>query len=153
MGIGHFQMRSFPFPVMASWNFVFFCKGAVREPYAIVRASLGRSEQVGQRGGPLYRSILPTSGPRLMIGVTFDIGATHAWTEIYIPGAGWHGLPLFCSAREHGTRHGPVAIGVTRQVPPATYESAGYRSADAFPRDDANIDVCASLHLPSYSLV
>ena len=35
----------------------------------------------------------------------------------------------------------------------ATYESAGYRSADAFPRDDANIDVCVSLHLPSYPLV
>ena len=50
------------------------------------------------------------------------------------------------------TRHGPVAIGVIRRVPPATYEPAGYRSADAFRRDDANIDVCASLHLPSYSL-
>jgi len=52
----------------------------------------------------------------------------------------------------HSTRHGPVAIGVTCRVPPATYESAGYRSADAFRRDDANIDVCASSHLPSYSL-
>jgi len=69
VGIGHFQMRSFPFPVMPRGTFVFFARVPVRELYAIVRASLGRSKQVGQRGGPLYRSILPTSGPRLMIGV------------------------------------------------------------------------------------
>jgi hypothetical protein len=37
---------------------------------------------------------------------------------------------------------------------PATCESDDYRSAGAFRCDDANanIDVCASLHLPSYSL-
>ena len=41
-------------------------------------------------------------------------------------------------------------LAARRHAP--TSEPADYHSADAFRRDDANIDVCASLHLPSYSL-
>ena len=63
-----------------------------------------------------------------------------------------HEPPFLLRARaRHSSRPGrdSALLAESRR---ATYESAGYRSADAFRRDDANIDVCASLHLPSYSL-
>jgi len=49
------------------------------------------------------------------------------------------------------TQMAPIAWGhLCDPRAAATYESAGYRSADAFHRDDASIDACAIWHLPSY---
>ena len=66
-------------------------------------------------------------------------GATHAWTEIYIPGAGWLGFDptnnIFAGA-EH------VSIAVARDAERASPLSGGWQGpADAFDRMEVSVEV------------
>ena len=66
-------------------------------------------------------------------------GATHAWTEIYIPGAGWHGFDptnnkLACD--EH------VSVGVAREQEKASPLSGAWSGpADAFKSMEVSVQV------------
>lgn len=58
-----------------------------------------------------------------------DFGATHAWAEVFLPGAGWKGFdPTTCQLA--GTDHFPVAVGHRPGiVPPVSGSFSGSASA------------------------
>ena len=68
-------------------------------------------------------------------------GATHAWTEIYIPGAGWHGFDPTNNKRV-GTEHVSVAVALNHSD---ASPLSGYWDgpADSFDRMDVSVQVVA----------
>jgi transglutaminase-like putative cysteine protease len=66
-------------------------------------------------------------------------GATHAWTEIYLPGAGWHGYDP-TNNKLVGAEH--VSVGVAREQDKASPLSGMWEGpADAFQRMDVSVQV------------
>ena len=66
-------------------------------------------------------------------------GATHAWTEIYIPGAGWHGFDP-TNNKLVGTEH--VSVAVAREQEKASPLSGAWEGpADAFDRMEVSVQV------------
>ena len=66
-------------------------------------------------------------------------GATHAWTEIYIPGAGWHGFDP-TNNKIVGSEH--VSVAVAREQEKASPLSGSWHGpADAFSRMEASVQV------------
>lgn len=66
-------------------------------------------------------------------------GATHAWTEIYVPGAGWHGFDPTNNKRV-GAEHISVAVSREQEkASPLTGSWAG--PSDAFERMDVSVQV------------
>lgn len=52
--------------------------------------------------------------------ITADVGATHAWAEVYLPGAGWKGFDP-TSGEIAGTNHIAVAVGrISEAVSPVS---------------------------------
>jgi transglutaminase-like putative cysteine protease len=69
-------------------------------------------------------------------------GATHAWTEIYIPGAGWHGFDP-TNNKIVGGEH--VSVAVAREQEKASPLSGSWHGpADAFNRMEASSHRCNS---------
>lgn len=68
-------------------------------------------------------------------------GATHAWTEIYVPGAGWHGFDPTNNKRV-GSEH--VSVAVAREQEKATPLSGSWEGpANAFDRMEISVQVVA----------
>lgn len=68
-------------------------------------------------------------------------GATHAWTEIYVPGAGWHGFDPTNNKRV-GSEH--VTVAVAREQEKATPLSGSWSGpSDAFDRMEVSVQVVA----------
>lgn len=68
-------------------------------------------------------------------------GATHAWTEIYLPGAGWRGFDP-TNNKPAGSEH--VAVAVAREHDKASPLSGSWHGADgAFDRMDVSVQVAA----------
>jgi transglutaminase-like putative cysteine protease len=68
-------------------------------------------------------------------------GATHAWTEIYIPGAGWHGFDPTNNKRV-GSEH--IAVAVAREQEKASPLSGSWSGpANAFDRMEVSVQVVA----------
>jgi transglutaminase-like putative cysteine protease len=66
-------------------------------------------------------------------------GATHAWTEIYIPGAGWHGFDP-TNNKLTGSEH--VSVAVAREQEKAIPLSGAWAGpANAFNRMDVSVQV------------
>jgi transglutaminase-like putative cysteine protease len=66
-------------------------------------------------------------------------GATHAWTEIYIPGAGWHGFDP-TNNKMAGSEH--VSVAVAREQEKASPLSGAWEGpANAFDRLDVSVQV------------
>jgi transglutaminase-like putative cysteine protease len=68
-------------------------------------------------------------------------GATHAWTEIYIPGAGWHGFDP-TNNKMAGSEH--IAVAVAREQEKAmpvsgTWDGPGH----AFSHMNVSVQVVA----------
>lgn len=68
-------------------------------------------------------------------------GATHAWTEIYIPGAGWHGFDP-TNNKMAGSEH--IAVAVAREQEKASPISGSWDGpANAFERMEVSVQVVA----------
>lgn len=68
-------------------------------------------------------------------------GATHAWTEIYLPGAGWRGFDP-TNNKLAGSEH--VSVGVAREHDKASPLSGSWSGApDAFERMEVSVQVVA----------
>ena len=66
-------------------------------------------------------------------------GATHAWTEIYIPGAGWHGFDP-TNNKMVGSEH--VSVAVAREQEKASPLSGAWEGpANAFDRMEVSVQV------------
>src|SRR5262245_16215003 len=66
-------------------------------------------------------------------------GATHAWTEIYVPGAGWHGFDPTNNKRA-GNEH--VSVAVAREQEKAAPISGVWEGpANAFDRMEVSVQV------------
>src|SRR4249919_1731642 len=66
-------------------------------------------------------------------------GATHAWTEIYVPGAGWRGFDP-TNNKMVGSEH--ISVAVAREQEKASPVSGGWEGpADAFSRIEASVQV------------
>jgi transglutaminase-like putative cysteine protease len=66
-------------------------------------------------------------------------GATHAWTEIYIPGAGWHGFDP-TNNKLAGNEH--ISVGVAREQEKASPLSGTWVGpANAFDRMEVSVQV------------
>ena len=66
-------------------------------------------------------------------------GATHAWTEIYIPGAGWHGFDP-TNNKLAGNEH--VSVAVAREQEKASPLSGAWSGpSDAFERMEVSVQV------------
>ena len=66
-------------------------------------------------------------------------GATHAWTEIYLPGAGWRGFDP-TNNKPAGTEHVPVAVSSEQEkAMPLSGTWAG--PSDAFDRMEVSVQV------------
>jgi transglutaminase-like putative cysteine protease len=66
-------------------------------------------------------------------------GATHAWTEIYTPGAGWHGFDP-TNNKMAGSEH--VSVAVAREQEKASPLSGAWEGpANAFDRLDVSVQV------------
>jgi transglutaminase-like putative cysteine protease len=64
-------------------------------------------------------------------------GATHAWTEIYIPGAGWHGFDP-TNNKIVGSEH--VSVAVAREQEKASPLSGAWEGPEgAFNRMEASV--------------
>ena len=70
-------------------------------------------------------------------------GATHAWTEIYIPGAGWHGFDP-TNNKLAGSEH--VSVAVAREQEKASPLSGAWAGpANAFNRMEVSVQVVPML--------
>jgi transglutaminase-like putative cysteine protease len=68
-------------------------------------------------------------------------GATHAWTEVYVPGAGWHGFDPTNNKRV-GSEH--VSVAVAREQEKATPLSGSWDGpVNAFDRMEVSVQVVA----------
>jgi transglutaminase-like putative cysteine protease len=68
-------------------------------------------------------------------------GATHAWTEIYIPGAGWHGFDP-TNNKMAGSEH--IAVAVAREQEKACPVSGSWEGpGNAFSRMNVSVQVVA----------
>ncbi len=68
-------------------------------------------------------------------------GATHAWTEIYLPGAGWHGFDPTNNKRA-GNEH--ISVAVAREQEKASPLSGSWEGpAGAFDRMQVSVQVVA----------
>jgi transglutaminase-like putative cysteine protease len=68
-------------------------------------------------------------------------GATHAWTEIYIPGAGWRGFDP-TNNKLAGTEH--VSVGVAREHEKASPLSGSWQGpSNSFDRMEVSVQVIA----------
>lgn len=68
-------------------------------------------------------------------------GATHAWTEIYIPGAGWRGFDP-TNHKLAGSEH--VSVGVAREHEKASPLSGAWTGpSDAFDRLEVSVQAAA----------
>ena len=68
-------------------------------------------------------------------------GATHAWTEIYLPGAGWRGFDP-TNNKLAGSEH--IAVAVARDQESAMPLSGYWEGpSDAFERMDVSVQVVA----------
>lgn len=68
-------------------------------------------------------------------------GATHAWTEVYLPGAGWRGYDP-TNNKPAGTEH--VAVGVSSMQEKAMPLSGSWSGpADAYDRMEVSVQVVA----------
>jgi transglutaminase-like putative cysteine protease len=68
-------------------------------------------------------------------------GATHAWTEVYVPGAGWHGFDPTNNKRV-GSEH--VTVAVAREQEKASPLSGSWAGpANAFARMEVSVQVVA----------
>jgi transglutaminase-like putative cysteine protease len=68
-------------------------------------------------------------------------GATHAWTEVYLPGAGWHGFDPTNNKRA-GNEH--ISVAVAREQEKASPLSGSWAGpADAFDRMQVSVQVVA----------
>ena len=68
-------------------------------------------------------------------------GATHAWTEIYIPGAGWRGFDP-TNNKLAGSEH--VSVGVAREHEKACPLSGAWQGpSGAFDRMEVSVRVAA----------
>jgi len=68
-------------------------------------------------------------------------GATHAWTEIYLPGAGWHGFDP-TNNKPAGSEH--VSVAVAREQEKASPLSGSWEGpANAFDRMLVSVEVAA----------
>ena len=68
-------------------------------------------------------------------------GATHAWTEIYIPGAGWHGFDP-TNNKMAGSEH--IAVAVSREQEKASPVSGTWDGpSDAFSHMSVSVQVVA----------
>lgn len=66
-------------------------------------------------------------------------GATHAWTEIYIPGAGWHGFDPTNNKRV-GAEH--ISVAVSREQEKASPLAGSWAGpSDAFERMEVSVQV------------
>jgi transglutaminase-like putative cysteine protease len=66
-------------------------------------------------------------------------GATHAWTEIYIPGAGWHGFDP-TNNKLAGSEH--ISVAVAREQDKACPLSGSWAGdANAFERMEVSVQV------------
>ena len=66
-------------------------------------------------------------------------GATHAWTEIYIPGAGWRGFDP-TNNKLVGSEH--ISVAVSREQEKASPLSGSWEGpADAFERMIVSVQV------------
>jgi transglutaminase-like putative cysteine protease len=66
-------------------------------------------------------------------------GATHAWTEIYIPGAGWHGFDPTNNKRA-GNEH--VSVAIAREQEKASPLSGAWEGpANAFSHMNVSVQV------------
>jgi transglutaminase-like putative cysteine protease len=66
-------------------------------------------------------------------------GATHAWTEIYLPGAGWHGFDP-TNNKIVGSEH--VSVAVAREQEKAAPLSGAWEGlANAFNRMEVSVQV------------
>jgi transglutaminase-like putative cysteine protease len=66
-------------------------------------------------------------------------GATHAWTEVYLPGAGWHGFDPTNNKRA-GAEH--ISVAVAREQEKAMPLSGSWEGpADAFDRMEISVRV------------
>ena len=66
-------------------------------------------------------------------------GATHAWTEIYLPGAGWHGFDP-TNNKLAGSEH--ISVAVAREQEKAAPLSGSWEGpADAFERMEVSVQV------------
>ncbi|HMO86540.1 MAG TPA: transglutaminase family protein, partial [Lacipirellulaceae bacterium] len=66
-------------------------------------------------------------------------GATHAWTEIYLPGAGWRGYDP-TNNKLVGPEH--VSVAVSREQEKASPLAGSWEGpADAFERMDVSVQV------------
>jgi len=66
-------------------------------------------------------------------------GATHAWTEIYIPGAGWHGFDP-TNNKLAGSEHVSVAVA-REQASASPLSGAWHGPANAFNRMEVSVQV------------
>jgi transglutaminase-like putative cysteine protease len=66
-------------------------------------------------------------------------GATHAWTEIYVPGAGWRG---FDPTNNKMVRSEHISVAVAREQEKASPVSGGWEGpANAFDRMEVSVQV------------
>ena len=66
-------------------------------------------------------------------------GATHAWTEIYVPGAGWRGFDP-TNNKMVGSEH--ISVAVAREQEKASPVSGGWEGpANAFDRMEVSVQV------------
>ena len=71
-------------------------------------------------------------------------GATHAWTEVYIPGAGWHG---FDPTDDKLAGSEQISVAVAREQENASpFSSAWSGPANAFNRMEVSVEVYRLKH-------
>ena len=75
-------------------------------------------------------------------GTALSDGATHAWTEVYLPGAGWTGYDPTCN-RMAAENHIPVAVAVNPQdIPPVSGQFTGHPTEKPAMSVRVNVNPC-----------